>query len=286
VVDEAITTGSVYVVKAVHSGKCLDITGNSTASGAAVEQWDCNGQKNQQFKFIDVGSGWWEVRPQNSGTQCVDVYQASLVNGGVIDQWSCNTHSSQHWKLVSLGSGKYQLQAPEQRQVHERDRRSLVRGAKMQQWTCSTRPPASSSPSPASRAAAHRRHRHRRQHRHGGSTSTGAARHRGSSGGGAGNFPARVSRPTCRSGTTPTWSTCPNGTGNKFWTLAFIINGGGTCNPKWNGDTTLTGNNYGTYINNLRGIGGDVIVSFGGASAPRSPSRAPTSPAPRPPTRR
>ena len=40
-----------------------------------------------------------------------------------------------------------------------------------------------------------------------------------------------------------------NGTGNKFWTLAFIINGGGTCNPKWNGDTTLTGNNYGTYIN-------------------------------------
>src|SRR5581483_650686 len=41
----------------------------------------------------------------------------------------------------------------------------------------------------------------------------------------------------------------------------------GSCTPTWNGDTSLTGNSYGTYINNLRSqLGGDVIVSHGGAS--------------------
>lgn len=33
----------------VHSGKCLDISGNSTANGAKVQQWDCNGTTAQLF---------------------------------------------------------------------------------------------------------------------------------------------------------------------------------------------------------------------------------------------
>ena len=53
--------------------------------------------------------------------------------------------------------------------------------------------------------------------------------------------------------------------GHKFYTLAFIINGGGTCNPMWNGNVAL-GTYYRDHIQNLRNIGGDVIVSFGGAA--------------------
>jgi hypothetical protein len=55
-----------------------------------------------------------------------------------------------------------------------------------------------------------------------------------------------------------------NATGHKFYTLAFIINGSGTCNPTWNGSDSITGGNQGKYITALRAIGGDVIVSFGG----------------------
>jgi chitinase len=78
-------------------------------------------------------------------------------------------------------------------------------------------------------------------------------------------FPARVAAPYV-----PTWndtnlSNLSNSTGNKWWTLAFIISNG-SCTPTWNGDTALTGNNYGSYISGLRSIGGDVIVSHGGAS--------------------
>ncbi|HEX6471479.1 MAG TPA: RICIN domain-containing protein, partial [Streptosporangiaceae bacterium] len=34
-----------------NDGLCLDVNGNSTASGAAIIQWSCNGQTNQQFQF-------------------------------------------------------------------------------------------------------------------------------------------------------------------------------------------------------------------------------------------
>jgi chitinase len=55
-----------------------------------------------------------------------------------------------------------------------------------------------------------------------------------------------------------------NATGHKFYTLAFIINGSSACTPTWNGSDSIFGGNQGNYINSLRSIGGDVIVSFGG----------------------
>src|SRR4029450_13920639 len=65
-VDSNITSGGTYVLKAGHSRLCPDGPGNSTASGALIEQWDCNGQKNQQLRFRDTGGGVYELTPQNS----------------------------------------------------------------------------------------------------------------------------------------------------------------------------------------------------------------------------
>ncbi len=81
---------------------------------------------------------------------------------------------------------------------------------------------------------------------------------------GAGNFPTRFSAPYVETWDNNNLANLANATGHKFYTLAFVINGG-TCNPTWNGGTCLTCNSYGSYINSLRALGGDVIVSFGGA---------------------
>ena len=35
-----------------NDGLCLDVFGNTAASGAAIDQWTCNGQSNQQFQFV------------------------------------------------------------------------------------------------------------------------------------------------------------------------------------------------------------------------------------------
>ncbi|MFI9251509.1 cellulose binding domain-containing protein [Streptomyces sp. NPDC053069] len=54
-------------------------------------------------------------------------------------------------------------------------------------------------------------------------------------------------------------------TGVKNYNLAFITDGGG-CTPKWGGVTDLTSDGVAAQIGSLRAKGGDVRVSFGGAS--------------------
>jgi chitinase len=78
------------------------------------------------------------------------------------------------------------------------------------------------------------------------------------------NFPPRFAAPYVETWNDNNLANLANSTGHKFYTLAFMLNGG-SCNPMWNGDTSLTGNNYGNYINGLRSLGGDVMISFGGA---------------------
>ncbi len=60
-----------------------------------------------------------------------------------------------------------------------------------------------------------------------------------------------------------------NGSGNKHYTLAFILGYG--CRASWFGAYTLDTAEaaaLGTRINELRAAGGDVIIAFGGAAAP------------------
>ena len=45
-------------VVARHSGKCLDITSNSTADSARALQWPCGSGTNQRFTVQDLGNGY------------------------------------------------------------------------------------------------------------------------------------------------------------------------------------------------------------------------------------
>jgi chitinase len=56
-----------------------------------------------------------------------------------------------------------------------------------------------------------------------------------------------------------------NATGNKYYTLAFVISNG-SCTPLLNGDIAITDSGWNSAINSVRAAGGDVIASFGGAS--------------------
>jgi chitinase len=65
-------------------------------------------------------------------------------------------------------------------------------------------------------------------------------------------------------GKPPNATSVMSATGVKWFTLAFILSDGG-CNPKWDGNRSLTGSDA-TRINEIRGAGGDVIPSIGGWS--------------------
>jgi chitinase len=79
-------------------------------------------------------------------------------------------------------------------------------------------------------------------------------------------FPAHFAAPYAEMWNNPsTLMAAANATGNKYYTLAFVVSQG-TCNATIDGDTPVTDAGWNNAINSLRAAGGDVIVSFGGAS--------------------
>ncbi|HEU5427099.1 MAG TPA: RICIN domain-containing protein [Actinocrinis sp.] len=94
---------------------CLDGYGNSSAAGAIIDQWTCNGQANQQFQFVPTSGGYGELQIQNSG-QDVTVLNGSTaqgqtdivqepVNGDTAGQWLPQQQSDGSWQFKNLGSG-------------------------------------------------------------------------------------------------------------------------------------------------------------------------------------
>src|ERR1051326_2475561 len=79
------------------------------------------------------------------------------------------------------------------------------------------------------------------------------------------NFPSRTFAPYIESWFGTSLVGVANATGQKFFTMAFVIAHNG-CTATWNGSQTMSQNYYLSDISNLRALGGDVAISFGGAS--------------------
>ncbi|GAB3893286.1 ricin-type beta-trefoil lectin domain protein [Kibdelosporangium lantanae] len=106
-------------------GKCLDVTGGSTANGNQPQMWTCSGGPNQQ----------WTIASNNTVSalgKCLDVTGSGTADGTAVQLWDCFGGPNQQWTtngsggLVNTGSGKC---------LDVKDR-STADGAKLQIWTC------------------------------------------------------------------------------------------------------------------------------------------------------
>jgi len=99
-----IDTNAYYVLKNQNSGKVLEVYNFSTADGANLSQWSQNNGDWQQFKFLDMGSGWYRLQAKHSG-KVVNVAGASTANGAQIVQSNGDKNAySQQWKIQDIGS--------------------------------------------------------------------------------------------------------------------------------------------------------------------------------------
>jgi hypothetical protein len=106
------------------AGKCIDVAAASSANGAHVQLYDCNGTGAQTWTVADDGS------LQALG-KCMDVTAASTANGAKIQIYDCNGTGAQKWSasggtLINTGSGKC-LDATDN---------SSANGNQLQIWTC------------------------------------------------------------------------------------------------------------------------------------------------------
>ncbi|KUO16207.1 RICIN domain-containing protein [Streptomyces dysideae] len=119
-----------------HSSKCMDVTGASTADGAEVIQWTCNGHANQRWRLQGTGDGYYRLVAQHSA-KCLDVTSASTANGAGIIQYACNGGANQQWRVSGTG-GYVQFVARHSGKCLDVTDASMADGARIQQWDCNS----------------------------------------------------------------------------------------------------------------------------------------------------
>ena len=83
------------------TGKCVGVAGGSTAQGAYVVEWDCNGSTDQRWSWRSTGAtvgGWpvYHLVNVKSG-RCLGISGGSTAQGALAVQWTCNGNPDQSW---------------------------------------------------------------------------------------------------------------------------------------------------------------------------------------------
>jgi len=89
---------------------CVDVSGNTATSGAAIDQWTCNGQSNQQFQFVPVSGGYGELQAQNSGDDVAVAGNSTVQGTPDVVQEPVSGASGSLWKPVQQSDGSWQFQ--------------------------------------------------------------------------------------------------------------------------------------------------------------------------------
>ena len=103
--NKGIVSGTVYTIKAKHSGKALDVAGYSNQPGALVDQWTYVGGNNQRWELIDLGTGYFKIKSAHSGL-ALDIVEGSPERD--VCQTTPSAIDSQQWRLEKVG-GYYKI---------------------------------------------------------------------------------------------------------------------------------------------------------------------------------
>jgi hypothetical protein len=128
-----------YTMKVVFSGKCVDINAASTAAGANVQQYTCNGTGAQSFQVIDEGSGWYKILNTSSGN-AIDVTSASTANGANVQQYTDNGTEAQRFSIAVTDSSDptaFSIMNENSSKCLDDQGWSTADRGNIQQWSCS-----------------------------------------------------------------------------------------------------------------------------------------------------
>jgi pectate lyase len=93
-----------YELVSRHSGKAVEVAGQSTADGAMIQQWARTGGTHQQFRFVDSGGGFYRIMARHSG-KVLDVFAWNPDDGAEIRQWPDLNGFNQQFQLLDSPDG-------------------------------------------------------------------------------------------------------------------------------------------------------------------------------------
>jgi hypothetical protein len=95
-----------YVIRNVGGNKVLDVSQADCCNGAWIHIWNYDARTNQQWRIIDIGSGYYKVEARHSG-RVADVEGASGSDGAQVHQWDYQGLPNQQWAIYPTGDGSY-----------------------------------------------------------------------------------------------------------------------------------------------------------------------------------
>jgi hypothetical protein len=115
---------------------CLDVFGNTTAAGAAIDQWTCNGQANQQFQFVPGSGGYGELQAQNSGDDVAVAGSPATAGTPDIVQQAPTGAASSLWLPSQQSDGSYEFQNSGNGLCLDVTGAGSNTGQQLDQWPC------------------------------------------------------------------------------------------------------------------------------------------------------
>ncbi|MGC4807893.1 RICIN domain-containing protein [Micromonospora sp. DT233] len=102
-VAATVDTGAAYVFVNRNSGKAMDLYDWSTADGAPVKQFTRNDLAVQQWRFVDAGGGYYQIRSAHSGK----VLELPNANDGtpLVQNPAVSGNTRQHFGLADSADG-------------------------------------------------------------------------------------------------------------------------------------------------------------------------------------
>ncbi len=128
-----IAPGTMYALRSVATGKCVDVPYSSLDDNAHIQLWDCNGTHAQHFYLRDAGSGNYSIHNVNSD-KCFDVAGASQSGDTPVIQYHCSGAANQTWAVNDLGNGAVTLTAQHSGQALDVAGGNPANGTPMIQW--------------------------------------------------------------------------------------------------------------------------------------------------------
>ncbi|MFE6195183.1 family 43 glycosylhydrolase [Streptomyces sp. NPDC057838] len=124
---------TTYTVTNRNSGKCLDVAGGSSADGANVAQYTCNGNANQRWRLEDLGDDTHRLVNVATG-KVLDTADCSSADGADLRQWSWLNNTCQRFRFVATDGGFVRITNQATGKVADVANCGTADGADVRQW--------------------------------------------------------------------------------------------------------------------------------------------------------
>ncbi|HEY3611157.1 MAG TPA: RICIN domain-containing protein [Pseudonocardiaceae bacterium] len=132
--------GGNHQLVVANDNLCLDVAGNTTAAGAAIDQWTCNGQTNQRFQFLPGSGGAGELRAENSGDDVAVANNATAAGSPDIVQQVPNGSAGGLWQPIAQSDGSFEFQNRNSGLCLDVFGAGGNTGQQLDQWACKNAP--------------------------------------------------------------------------------------------------------------------------------------------------